>query len=372
MNVDTLVIARAYVSKQGASRSEFLKPLLALAPTALTPVAWREELDGVVGRLIGDGTLDDRHRLVEPDRLARLIGEHSVKSWRQLADKVLPALALGVAPDDRKAHERLAGRDAWTAAIAARVLGLWEAGPPPSLPVVCDAFAWRSLGLPGKPKRCPPEIRAHFVQQRLGSDIASPASQIYLLAAQAVGVVRSDLKALLPGLIRMWLRGDGQLSGRADAARSRAATRPIIKPRVEVANGHVDPASVAEVRPSVDFAEVPASTAFPRALSVDLAEVPPSGDFAAEVRDVARAAREGVFGERRVFISSVWDQLRHQPRWSSLGLDDFKLRLLRAHRAGELQLARADLATALDPDLVATSETRTDGASFHFIVREAS
>jgi hypothetical protein len=41
-----------------------------------------------------------------------------------------------------------------------------------------------------------------------------------------------------------------------------------------------------------------------------------------------------------------------------------------AHRQRELELARADLVAAMDPTLVAASETRTDGATFHFIVRE--
>lgn len=90
-----------------------------------------------------------------------------------------------------------------------------------------------------------------------------------------------------------------------------------------------------------------------------------------DVRQVASRAQRGVFGERKVFISSVWDALRETPAWSQLALDDLKQQLVAAHRARELELARADLVGAMDPALVAASETHTDGATFHFVVREA-
>lgn len=90
-----------------------------------------------------------------------------------------------------------------------------------------------------------------------------------------------------------------------------------------------------------------------------------------DVRQVASRAQRGVFGDRKVFISSVWDALRETPAWSQLALDDLKQQLVAAHRARELELARADLVGAMDPALVAASETHTDGATFHFVVREA-
>src|SRR5262245_43571552 len=132
--VEELVLARAQTAGDASPR-ELVKPLARFAPPSLTPAAWLDELAEVAVRVRG--------------RSSALRG-----LWPQLADRVLPALALGVAADDRGAHARLAGRDAWAAAIVARALGLWTDGPPPSLPSVCDALVWRDLGLPGKPKRC--------------------------------------------------------------------------------------------------------------------------------------------------------------------------------------------------------------------------
>jgi hypothetical protein len=92
--------------------------------------------------------------------------------------------------------------------------------------------------------------------------------------------------------------------------------------------------------------------------------------FAADVLRAVDATTDGWFGDRKVFVSAVWDQLRRAPRWSGLALAELKVRLLAAHRAGELTLARADLVAAMDPALVAASEIAADGASFHFIVKE--
>lgn len=308
--VEALVIARVYAGKPQRLR-EIANALARYAPPTITEAAWREQLEGAAQALRARGVLDDKLQLADREQLAAAIGRSSAKTWRQLATKILPALGLGVAPDDAKSLARLAGRDAWAAAITARALGQWTDGPPPSLASVCDAHVWRALGLPGKPKQCPPEIRALFIQRELGSDPGPPERQIRLYAATAVAAPRAELGLLLDALVRLWCAGK--------------------------------PLAVAAPRP-----------------------------FAAEVREVASAARDGAFGERRVFIASVWHELRRHPTWQALSLDDFKARLVAAHRAGDLALARADFVAAMDPDLVAASETTTDGASFHFIVREAS
>jgi hypothetical protein len=230
-----------------------------------------------------------------------------VATWTQLADRILPALALGVGPDDTKALSKLTSRDAWAAAIVSRIRGYWTQGPPPSMSAVCDAVAWQRLGLTGKPKRLPSEVRSLFLQQELAAPAAPPDRLVRQLAARDLGVPRADARALREGLVRTWL--GGRLVG---------APRPLTE----------------------------------------------------QVHAIARGAREGVFGDRKVFISEVWRELRRDPAYASLTLDEFKGHLLSAHRAGQLVLARADLVAAMNPELVAASETVSDGASFHFIVRE--
>jgi hypothetical protein len=152
-----------------------------------------------------------------------------------------------------------------------------------------------------------------FLQRELGTEPGPPERQIRLYAARELGAPRGEPGLLRDALVRLWCAGR----------------------------------SLGPARESLPH------------------------PFALEVRDVATATRDGVFGDRKVFIASVWNELRRRPSWAALSLDEFKTRLLAAHRSGDLALARADLVAAMDPELVAASETLTDGASFHFIVREA-
>jgi hypothetical protein len=326
--LEALVVARAAMAPGGSAFGDLIAPLARFAPAELTGAVWRDRLAGAASELRAHGVLDARHRLVDADELTRRIGGHTARTWPQLADRVLPGLALAIAPDDGKLHARLAGRDAWAAAIVGRTLGLWFDGPPPSLAGLCDALAWRELALPGKPKRCPDEIRAVFVQRLLRSDAGPPERLVRVLAAREVGAPRPELRALRDALVRCWLSDRAIGPARADAT--------------------------------------PHATETPHASD----DASPDGSFASDVLDAADATRDGWFGDRKVFVSPVWHELRRNPRWSAVTLDDFKARLVAAHRAGELALARADLVAAMDPELVAASEITADGASFHFIVKD--
>jgi hypothetical protein len=94
----------------------------------------------------------------------------------------------------------------------------------------------------------------------------------------------------------------------------------------------------------------------------------------------------GRFGDRKVFISSLWTQMRGIEAWfggtltDSATIDDFKAWLLRARlltRDGTedgarlIVLCRADLVAAMDPARVAASETLAEGATFHFALDPA-
>ena len=90
--------------------------------------------------------------------------------------------------------------------------------------------------------------------------------------------------------------------------------------------------------------------------------------FAAAVgAAVARTDERGRYGTRKVFVSAIWSALdmAHRRR---LTADTFKARLLEAHRAQLLCLARADLVAAMSPGMVAASEIDAHGATFHFVV----
>jgi hypothetical protein len=74
----------------------------------------------------------------------------------------------------------------------------------------------------------------------------------------------------------------------------------------------------------------------------------------------------GRFGER-IFIAAIRRALR-ATKYANLSRAAVNELLLRAHQEQLLQLARADLVAAMDPDEVRDSELRADGATFHFVV----
>jgi len=327
--LETLLLARLSVLKQPPTVEALASGLHRYAPATIDATGWADRLAMCLQGLEDCAVVDAEHRVCRVDELKRRTGAHAIKRWQPWSDRILPGLALGVRADDARAHQRLSDRDAWAAAIVARAHGLWAKGPPPTLPRLCDALAWRSLGLPGTPKPCPAEVRAHFLRSYIEIDAMQPERMIRQLAAQRVGAPRADLKALYLALIRAWLTGH--------------------EPEARLAEeGEADPAG-HEPEPLVS------------------ARAPSLIDA---VRSAARDARDGVFGDRKVFISSVWHALRAMPPWSQLDLDEFKARLVSAHHQRELELARADFVSAMDPALVAASETATDGTTFHFIVRE--
>lgn len=98
-------------------------------------------------------------------------------------------------------------------------------------------------------------------------------------------------------------------------------------------------------------------------------------------RAMADIQGAGRFGDRKVFIGSLWTRMvaieAHTGGTLTEGatIEHFKAWLLRCRlltRDGTesgarlIVLCRADLVAAMDPALVAASETTTDGAVFHF------
>jgi hypothetical protein len=88
------------------------------------------------------------------------------------------------------------------------------------------------------------------------------------------------------------------------------------------------------------------------------------------VQTAARACPTGRFGDNKVFIYRVWEQLQGETHLPVRSLDEFKQRLVEANHAGLLHLSRADLVQAMDPADVRQSETPYLDARFHFIRTE--
>ena len=89
--------------------------------------------------------------------------------------------------------------------------------------------------------------------------------------------------------------------------------------------------------------------------------------FAEHVLAAARSSPTGRFGDNKVFIAHLWSAAQDDPALRGMDLDGFKQRLAEANNARLLDLSRADLVEAMDPEDVRTSETRYYNATFHFV-----
>ena len=78
------------------------------------------------------------------------------------------------------------------------------------------------------------------------------------------------------------------------------------------------------------------------------------------------------FHDNKVFIAALWRATRREPNFPRLSLPEFKQRLVEANSRNLLHLSRADLVQAMDPQMVAESETVYLNATFHFVLLEGT
>jgi hypothetical protein len=93
--------------------------------------------------------------------------------------------------------------------------------------------------------------------------------------------------------------------------------------------------------------------------------------FAATVRALATGSPpQDRFHDNKVFIAALWRASQRELNFPRLTLPEFKQRLVEANSRNLLHLSRADLVQAMDPQLVAESETTYLNATFHFVLLE--
>lgn len=201
--------------------------------------------------------------------------------------------------------------DALAALLVVRKFGL-PSDTRLTLKAVVDTLAFQALGLPPRENATPADFRAALVAKQIGAS-ALTGKQL-----------KDDAVRLVLGTKS---RGVGALRANALAGLGDTAGRSADEP-------------------------------------FDLEA------FAETVKSVARTCPTGRFGDNKVFLSHVWDQLRDEPRFAPLGLDGFKQKLVEANRAALLTLSRADLAQIQDPDDLERSETKFLNAEYHFILTE--
>jgi hypothetical protein len=234
-------------------------------------------------------------------------------TWRTVVSKHLPALALELPAEKAPL---VASADGLRGALMARSLGR------PALPLARarDVLLWKQLGLDSDTAFTLEAVRALLLNRALGTTGKSSRDATALLAAREAKAARADARALRQALLAQLLDLDAAPSPAAPAAAAPAAGEAL-------------------------------------------------DAFAARALAAAARGAPGRSGAGRVLISHAWTALGD----AGLSLESFKQRLLEAHRARLLTLARADLPDARDVGAVAASELRGPAQSvFHLIVLSAA
>ncbi|MGI9381009.1 MAG: hypothetical protein ACR2OW_15295 [Methyloligellaceae bacterium] len=89
--------------------------------------------------------------------------------------------------------------------------------------------------------------------------------------------------------------------------------------------------------------------------------------FADVVSNLAKLKAEGWDGNRRAYISHVWQEIQNRTVGQQLNEREFKTRLAEAHRAGHLSLAIADLRDKSNISDIQDSVTRYKNTEWHLI-----
>jgi hypothetical protein len=258
-------------------------------------------------------------------------------TWTVLKKAYLPAHALGLSASSDAVIKALSSDPGFKAILLRKEFQLPLADCP-TMKAATGAVAWKLMGFSSTKVFSVAEVQKSLLERELGDQRpANSKKAIDRLLAQRLGARRDDSKELRDALLRGWIdREEGGLG-----VNDRAAT--CVRPPAPA------PASAAQ------------PPAPPPAPVLDLQS------FAERVKATARTCPSGRFGDNKVFIAHVWRALQSDPAFRAMDLAAFKGRLAEANNTRLLDLSRADLVQAMDPNDVYQSEVHYLNATFHFV-----
>lgn len=329
-----LVAARA-CADGGATRAELTKDLGLLSSHRLSPAELRARLDQEIAALIAIGhAKETRNRLTLTESgmnaaQAALGIKASAKpakqAWSEIRDIRLVAVALAIQDEPAAKLKLLARPDGLRAATLQK-----------------------SFNLPARARTSPARLRTALVvtalQRAFGNTIKN--------GLDAGGGISAKAGRMLAGQLAQKPRDFGTDARLIAALAAEAAGSPQIDAEALRATilrrfvGEISqptPASVA----STPSASAPKATA--RVTVVAASSRPPAASrpnlegFAKAVQAVAGTRAEGWPGNRKAYISDVWQAVSAAHAEWGLTEIEFKSMLAEAHRTGHIVLANADL-----------------------------
>ncbi len=178
-------------------------------------------------------------------------------------------------------------------------------------------------------------------------DFGTDQQLIVALAAETVGAVQTGLDALREAVLR-------NLGTRVLAAQAAAHASVARSKSMGAARGPVTPPHAA-------------NDTGPTQKEKPAAARPDPGTFATAIKSAAALHAEGWPGNRKAFISQVWQAIRSsQPAWDLTEIE-FKCMLAEAHRLGQIVLATADLKDKKTLGAIESSAIAYKNTVWHFV-----
>ena len=357
----------------GATRAELARDLRTMTLPDLAPAAWRRATDSEIAELARLGFAEEvraRFRATQSgvdhaaSGLGITIGENT--TWGELRDGPLTALALGLDTSDKSVAKALANPDNLRCLIVQRAFGLGSIKLG-SLAKLRAALAVRSLerafgnqiksglgsggGLAAKPSRL---LAGQLL--KTPRDYTSDGRLIAALAAEHLCTANSEAETLRATLLRR------SFLERVEADKTPRSIPALGTSSIASKSQPASPPSKAVVANDRGMAnERPLPSARP--------DLP---GFIEHVQAAAARRAEGWPGNRKAFISHVWQEIKsHHHAWA-LSEIEFKGMLAEAHRTGGLVLANADLKDKKHIQEFENSAIQYKNTVWHFVrVEEA-
>lgn len=370
LTVDGAILIRAAAGD--ASRAELQRDVLPIFQPSISGTAFRKAAELAIQRLTRDGlALDAKGRIcVTSEGLVVAAASPALPATGATLKQGWPALratlavaALGITKPTAAQLKAAARADGLAALIVqahydlglARVQSANAIRGALAVIALEQAFGDRiktglgnGKGLPGKAGRM--LAGQLFTPPR---EFASDGKLVAALAAALIGARDATVDMLQIVLIRT-LTTDG------GAATNSATVEQKPSPR-RAGKRH---------RPMPAAANDAGTDAEPRSgnAAVEATFAPPDlNEFSGAVLDAARPVSEGWSGNRKAFISLVWQAIRNsRPHW---GLTEiaFKTMLSEAHRSGLVVLASADLKGRSDRKELEDSKILYKNTVWHFV-----
>jgi len=332
--VDALVLVRLLVSgEKGAKAAEIAKALGPLVAGRWTVVALSGIVDRSLIKLGASGLVDQtpgKTKRAAPTFAPTDEGREAAlavlnvdalpakpkPTWATLKKALLPARAL-----DLPGPEPALGKDDGLRAVLLDRQAELRLGGAPTLKQAKEAWTRKALGMGPKEKVTLDAVIGALMRRELGeAKPMAPKAALDRLLARGLGDPEASAKTFRDRIIGRWV------------------DQSLDVPKVAAA-----PAAVASFT----------------TLYLDA--------FAQRVRAAAERCQTGRYGGNKVFIVHVWRTLQTDPVFKDGDFKAFKERLTEANNARLLNLARADLVQAMDPEDVLLSESPYMNTCFHFI-----